>query len=227
MLEREGGRLDGLVVASPANPSGTMLTPKALGALVDYCAERRIRLISDEIYHGITYEGRAETALALGDEAIVVNSFSKYYCMTGWRLGWLVLSEDLVRPIERLAQNLFISSPTVSQLAALEAFECTAELDANVARYARNRELLLAELPKAGFDKLAPADGAFYLFADVRRLTNDSQEFCRRMLEETGVATTPGVDFDVTRGQSYVRFSFAGSGPDMAEAAERLKRWLR
>jgi len=226
MLEREGGRLDGLVVASPANPSGTMLSPKALRALADYCAERRIRLVSDEIYHGITYEGRAESALALGDEAIVVNSFSKYYCMTGWRLGWLVLPEDLVRPVERLAQNLFISSPTVSQLAALEVFECTDELDANVAGYARNRELLLGELPKAGFDKLAPADGAFYLFADVRRLTNDSQEFCRRMLEETGVATTPGVDFDVARGQSYVRFSFAGSGRDMAEAAARLKRWL-
>ena len=226
MLEAEGGRLDGLLVASPANPTGTMLSAEALKALVDYCAERRIRLISDEIYHGITYEGRAETALSLSQDVVVVNSFSKYYCMTGWRLGWLVLPEDLVRPVERLAQNLFISSPTVSQIAAVEVFDCAQELDANVARYARNRALLLAELPKAGFDKLAPADGAFYLFSDVGRLTNDSQEFCRRMLEETGVATTPGVDFDVARGQAYVRFSFAGSEQDMAAAAARLGRWL-
>ncbi|MEE8544854.1 MAG: aminotransferase class I/II-fold pyridoxal phosphate-dependent enzyme, partial [Alphaproteobacteria bacterium] len=202
MLEAEGGRLDGLVVASPANPTGTMLSAEALKALVDYCAERRIRLFSDEIYHGITYEGRAETALSLSRDAVVVNSFSKYYCMTGWRLGWLVLPEELVRPVERLAQNLFISSPTVAQIAAVEAFDCAEELDANVARYAQNRALLLAQLPKAGFDKLAPADGAFYLFADVGRLTNDSQAFCRRMLEETGVATTPGVDFDVARGQA-------------------------
>ncbi len=226
MLEAEGGRLDGLVVASPANPTGTMLSAEALKALVDYCAERRIRLFSDEIYHGITYEGRAETALSLSRDAVVVNSFSKYYCMTGWRLGWLVLPEELVRPVERLAQNLFISSPTVSQIAAVEAFDCAEELDANVARYAQNRALLLAQLPKAGFDKLAPADGAFYLFADVGRLTNDSQAFCRRMLEETGVATTPGVDFDVARGQAYVRFSFAGPEQDMAEAAARLGRWL-
>ncbi|MCZ6523558.1 MAG: aminotransferase class I/II-fold pyridoxal phosphate-dependent enzyme [Alphaproteobacteria bacterium] len=226
MLEAEGGRLDGLVVASPANPTGTMLSAEALKALVDYCAERRIRLFSDEIYHGITYEGRAETALSLSQDAVVVNSFSKYYCMTGWRLGWLVLPEELVRPVERLAQNLFISSPTVSQIAAVEAFDCAQELDANVARYAHNRALLLAQLPKAGFDKLAPADGAFYLFADVGRLTNDSQAFCRRMLEETGVATTPGVDFDVARGQTYVRFSFAGPEQDMAEAAARLGRWL-
>ncbi len=226
MLEAEGGRLDGVVVASPANPTGTMLSAEALKALVDYCAERRIRLFSDEIYHGITYEGRAETALSLSQDAVVLNSFSKYYCMTGWRLGWLVLPEDLVRPVERLAQSLFISSPTVAQIVAVEVFDCAQELDANVARYARNRALLLAELPKAGFDKLAPADGAFYLLADVGRLTNDSQEFCRRMLEETGVATTPGVDFDVARGQAYVRFSFAGSEQDMAEAAARLGRWL-
>ena len=146
--------------------------------------------------------------------------------MTGWRLGWMVLPPDLVRPIERLAQNLFISAPAMSQIAAVHAFDCGDELDLNVARYARNRELLLAELPKAGFDRLAPADGAFYLFADVRGLTNDSQEFCRRMLAQTGVASTPGIDFDVDRGQSYVRFSFAGVTEDMAEAARRLQRWL-
>ena len=226
LLLESGGELDGLVVASPANPTGTMLDARALKDLVDYCRERSIRLVSDEIYHGITYGGRAVTALSFCDEAIVINSFSKYYCMTGWRLGWMVLPEDLVRPVERLAQNLFISPPTLSQLAAIHVFDCRDELDANVARYTRNRELLLAQLPKAGFDRLAPADGAFYLFADVRRLTNDSQEFCGRMLAETGVAATPGIDFDVSRGQSYVRFSFAGSTEEVAEAARRLMRWL-
>lgn len=226
LLDGEGGRIDGLIVASPANPTGTMLDAEALKRLAEYCDERRVRVISDEIYHGIGYGERAETFLRFGDQAIVVNSFSKYYCMTGWRLGWMVLPPDLARPIERLAQNFFISAPALSQLAAVHAFDCGEELDLNVARYARNRELLLAELPKAGFDRLAPADGAFYLFADVRGLTNDSQEFCRRMLAETGVAATPGIDFDVDRGQGYVRFSFAGATEDMAEAARRLQRWL-
>jgi aspartate/methionine/tyrosine aminotransferase len=203
-----------------------MLDAEALKRLAEYCDERRIRVISDEIYHGIGYGAPAESILRFVDNAIVVNSFSKYYCMTGWRLGWMVLPPDLVRPIERLAQNLFISAPAMSQLAAVHAFDCGDELDLNVARYARNRELLLAELPEAGFDRLAPADGAFYLFADVRSLTNDSQEFCRRMLDETGVAATPGIDFDVDRGPSFVRFSFAGATEDMAEAASRLQRWL-
>ena len=226
LLEGEGGRIDGLIIASPANPTGTMLDAEALKRLAEYCHERRIRVISDEIYHGIGYGEPAETILRFVDHAIVINSFSKYYCMTGWCLGWMVLPPDLVRPIERLAQNLFISAPAMSQIAAVHAFDCGDELDLNVARYARNRELLLAELPKAGFDRLAPADGAFYLFADVRGLTNDSQEFCRRMLDQTGVASTPGIDFDVDRGQSYVRFSFAGATEDMAEAARRLQRWL-
>ena len=226
LLEQAGGKLDGLVVASPANPTGTMLVGQAWRDLIGYCAEREIRFVSDEIYHGITYGARAETVLTFSDEAIILNSFSKYYCMTGWRLGWMVLPEELVRPVERLAQNLFISAPTLSQLAALHVFDCFDELDANVARYARNRELLLAELPKAGFDKLAPADGAFYLFADVSRLTNDSQEFCRRMLSEAGVATTPGIDFDPVRGHAYVRFCFAGSTEEVAEAAARLAGWL-
>ncbi len=226
LLEQAGGKLDGLVVASPANPTGTMLKERGLGKLVEYCAARKIRFVSDEIYHGITYEEHAATALSFSDDAIIVNSFSKYFCMTGWRLGWLVLPEELMRPVERLAQNLFISAPTLSQLAAIHVFDCLGELDANVARYAQNRELLLAELPKAGFDKLAPADGAFYLLADVSRLTNDSQDFCRRMLSDTGVAATPGIDFDLERGHGYVRFCFAGSTEDVAEAAARLTGWL-
>ena len=227
LLEAEGGAVDGLLVASPANPTGTMLSHATLQELVDYCRAREIRFISDEIYHGITYGDRAETVLTLSDDAIVINSFSKYFCMTGWRLGWMVVPEELVRPVERLAQNMFVSNSALAQLAALKAFDCIDELDANVARYARNRELLMNELPAAGFDRLAPADGAFYLFADVRGLTNDSTEFCQRMLTETGVAATPGIDFDAERGAGYLRFCFAGATEDMADAARRLREWLR
>ncbi len=220
------GPLDGLIVASPSNPTGTMIDRPQMTALAAYCAAEGMRLISDEIYHGITYEAPAVSALEVTDEAIVINSFSKYFSMTGWRLGWMVLPQNLLRPIECLGQNLFISAPTLSQLAAIAAFECYQELDANVARYAQSRALLLEELPKAGFERLAPADGAFYIYADVGALTNDSPAFCRRMLAETGVATTPGVDFDPTRGNRYVRFSFAADPSEVAEAARRLKGWL-
>lgn len=226
ILDQLEGRLDGLIIASPSNPTGTMIPREGLKMIVGYCAERGIRLISDEIYHGITYREPAETALAFTDDAIVVNSFSKYFSMTGWRLGWMVVPEDLLRPIECLAQNLFISPPTVSQHAGIKVFECREELDEHVARYSLNRELLLKELPKAGFGNLASADGAFYLYSDIAHLTNDSKEFCSRMLAETGVAATPGVDFDPDRGNRFVRFSFAGRTQDMAEAARRLIRWL-
>ena len=225
-LDRIEGRIDGLLVASPANPTGSMLGREALKGLIAYCADRRVRFISDEIYHGITYGQKAETALAFADDAIIINSFSKYFCMTGWRLGWMIVPEELRRQTERLAQNLFISPPALSQHAALHAFDCGAELDENVARYARNRTHLLSELPAAGFTRLAPADGAFYLFADVSHLTNDSDEFCRRMLEETGVATTPGIDFDSETGHRFLRFSFAGHTEDVVEAATRLRGWL-
>ena len=221
------GPLDGLVVASPSNPTGSMLDAAAMKALVEGCALRGIRLISDEIYHGITYDAPATTALAFGSDMIVVNSFSKYFSMTGWRLGWMVLPPDLVRSAECLAQNFFVAPPTLSQLAALAVFDCIVELDANVASYARNRALLLEELPRAGFRQIAPPDGAFYIYADVGHLTNDSTEFCRRMLEETGVAATPGVDFDTRLGHRFVRFCYAGSNADTAEAARRLKNWLK
>jgi len=220
----EGG-LDGLLIASPSNPTGSMLTTEELKGLCTLCSERGIRFISDEIYHGITYDEKAHTALDFDDEVIVINSFSKYFSMTGWRLGWMVVPETLLRSIECLAQNMFISPPTLSQFAGIAAFDCLDELDGNVARYAKSRELLLNELPRAGFDKLAPADGAFYLYADVGRLTNDSQDFCRRMLAETGVATTPGIDFDPQQGHRFMRFSFAGSTENMAEAAKRLIAW--
>jgi len=226
LLEGIDGRLDGLIIASPSNPTGTMIRRDGLKAIADYCAGRGVRLISDEIYHGITYGEPAETALAFSGQAVVVNSFSKYYSMTGWRLGWMVAPDELLRPVECLAQNLFISPPTVSQYAALAALGCRAELDGHVARYASNRELLLRELPKAGFARMASADGAFYLYADVTHLTNDSSAFCARMLAETGVAATPGIDFDPSRGNRYVRFSFAGRTEDMAEAAKRLIAWL-
>lgn len=223
---RETGAIDGLIVASPANPTGTMLSAVEMKALTEYCDATGIRLISDEIYHGITYEGAGQTALGFSDTAFVVNSFSKYYSMTGWRVGWMVVPEDLHRSVECLAQNLFISVPSLSQRAACAAFECTEELDANVARYAANRELLLRELPKAGLDRLAPADGAFYIYAEVGHLTDDSETFCRRILAETGVAMAPGTDFDRDRGRSTVRISFAGDTPTMADAARRLQAWL-
>jgi len=226
LLDRVEGPLHGLIVASPSNPTGTMLDRAALGALADYCDARDIRLVSDEIYHGICYGERAVSALELGDRGLVINSFSKYFSMTGWRLGWMVMPEDLLRSVECLAQNLFISAPTLSQFAGLAALDCQETLDGYVAAYARNRKLLLDELPKAGFDRLAPADGAFYLYADVTHLTNDSEAFCRRMLAETGVAATPGIDFDPQRGNRYLRFSFAGPEAEVAEAARRLKAWL-
>jgi aspartate/methionine/tyrosine aminotransferase len=227
LLRGHGGAVDGLIIASPANPTGTMLAPEELASIQRYCREQGIRLISDEIYHGITYGRTAATALAGGEEAIVVNSFSKYFSMTGWRLGWVVVPPDMLRAVECLAQSLYISPPALSQHAALAAFDARDELDANVARYAANRALLLEELPKAGFERFAPADGAFYLYADIAHLTNDSPEFCRRMLHETGIACTPGIDFDPARGHASLRISFAGSTEDIAEAARRLISWRR
>lgn len=226
LLER-AGRVDGLIVASPSNPAGTMIDDGEFARLVQYCRARGIRLVSDEIYHGISFGRRAATALATDPDALVINSFSKYFSMTGWRIGWMVCPPDLARAVECLAQNLYISPPTLAQHAALAAFDCTAELEANVARYGESRALLLEGLPAAGLDRIAPADGAFYLYADVSALTNDSEEFCARMLNEAGVATTPGIDFDQGRGRAYLRISYAGATEDMARAIERLARWIK
>jgi aspartate/methionine/tyrosine aminotransferase len=225
LLAQAEGRIDGLIVASPANPTGTMIGPEPFRRLAVHCRDKGIRLVSDEIYHGITYQTPAETALAFDDNAIVVNSFSKYFSMTGWRLGWMVVPPDLLRGVECLAQNLFISPPTLSQLAAVAAFDCREELDGHVARYARNRALLLSELPKAGFGRLAAAEGAFYLYADISDRTNDSDQFCQKLLAETGIAATPGIDFDPGRGNRSVRFCFAGSEEEIATAAKLLKAW--
>jgi len=225
MLERLDPPPDGLVVASPCNPAGTMLHPEELAVIAAWCDSAGVRLVSDEIYHGLHYTSAVATAAAFSRHAVVVNSFSKYFSMTGWRVGWLVLPEDLVRPVECLAQNLFISAPHISQVAAEAALDCNAELQANVARYRRSRELLLRGLPEAGFARLSPAEGAFYLFADIGERSNDSVQFCARMLAEIGIAATPGVDFDRRRGTRFVRFSYCGPEADMAEAAERLRSW--
>jgi aspartate/methionine/tyrosine aminotransferase len=217
----------GLVVASPANPTGTMLEPARLAEIAAACRRNRIWLVSDEIYHGLTYGVREETALAHTDEAVVVNSFSKYFSMTGWRIGWLIVPQAMVRPIERLAQNLYISPPAVAQVAALGAFDGLEELEANKKVYAENRALLLQELPKAGLERIAPADGAFYLYADVGDFTDDSLAFTKEMLTDIGVAATPGIDFDAGRGSRYVRFCYAGTTAAMAEAANRINGWRR
>jgi aspartate/methionine/tyrosine aminotransferase len=229
--ESRHGRISGVLVASPGNPTGTMLDAVHLAALAQACEAEGRWFISDEIYHGISYGMAETTALAHSPDALVINSFSKYYSMTGWRLGWLIAPPRMMVPLDRLAQNLFISPAALSQEAAIVAFDATEELDANVAVYAANRKLLLEELPKAGFDNFAPADGAFYLYTDISRFLRpggnaDSTEFCKRMLREIGVAVTPGHDFDTTRGGQTVRFSFSGATADMAEAAERIKAWL-
>ncbi len=226
-LLEELGPIDGLVVASPSNPTGTMLLPDELADLVSWCRTRQVRLISDEIYHGITFGTAAPTAASHWSEAVVVNSFSKYFSMTGWRLGWLVLPPNLVSPVERLAQNATVAAPTVSQHAALGAFDSIEELEANISRYAENRAILLDGLPRAGLDRLAPADGAFYIYADVSHLTDDSQALCREWLLDLGVAATPGIDFDPARGHRHVRFSFAGNPADMRETVTRLCGWTQ
>ena len=226
-LATNEGPVDGLMLASPNNPTGTMLDAMSLSKLATYCATNNISFISDEIYHGLTYGTSATTALSHSSDAIVINSFSKYFSMTGWRIGWMVVPDHLTRPIERLQQNLYINAPTLSQLAAIKAFDCKDELESYKHAYEKNRDFLLNELPNAGFKKILPADGAFYLYADISDLTDDSKAFTRKILEETGVALTPGIDFDAARGKHFLRFSYARSLNDMGEAVKRLKAWIK
>ncbi len=221
----EGG-LDAFLIASPANPTGTMLIGDALGDLAAAAERLKLWFLSDEIYHGLDFAEPAQTALQHSQSAIVVNSFSKYYSMTGWRIGWIVVPEDMERPIERLAQNLYIAPPTLSQHAAVAAFDCHDELEAIKAGYAENRAILMDGLPGAGLSSFLPADGAFYLYADVSSLTNDSVSFADRMLAEAGVAVTPGVDFDAANGAHYIRLCYAGARTDMTNAVERIRAWL-
>ncbi|TXN25528.1 aminotransferase class I/II-fold pyridoxal phosphate-dependent enzyme [Methylobacterium sp. WL19] len=218
--------LSGILVMSPANPSGTVIEPARLAELCATARDLGLPFISDEIYHGLSYGIPAETALKFDPNAIVINSFSKTFCMTGWRIGWMVVPPWLVRPVERLAQNLYISAPYLSQVAALAAFDATEEAETIRLGYAANRALLLDAFPSLGLGRTHPADGAFYLYADVAGLTDDASSFCRRMLEQAGVAATPGLDFDAAEGGHHVRFSFAGSEGDCVEAVRRLKSWL-
>jgi aspartate/methionine/tyrosine aminotransferase len=219
--------LKGVLVASPANPTGTMMTSAALRDLIAAAEDAGIRFISDEIYHGLDYAFAAETAARLSPNAVIINSFSKYFCMTGWRIGWMVAPEPLVRPLDRLQGNLAISVPTLSQIAAEAAFDGRREMEAVKHGYEENRRILLAGLPKAGFDEILPVDGAFYLYADVSRFSNDSFDFAQRMLAETHVAATPGVDFDPMQGGHFIRFCYAGAAAEMHEAVERIADWLK
>jgi len=216
----------GVIVASPANPTGTMLTADELAAIAEVCKRRGIRLISDEIYHGLCYAHAPATALAFSDEAVVVNSFSKYFSMAGWRLGWLVVPESEAEDFATITGNMFLTPPSLAQHAALAALEAEDELQAHVAVYRANRQLLLERLPAMGISRIAPPDGAFYIYADIGHLTNDSLDFCRRLVRETGVALAPGIDFDPIEGQRFLRFSFAVSTPEVEEALQRLESWL-
>ena len=216
----------GFLVASPANPTGTMLGRDQLAGLIEHCAARDIAFISDEIYHGLHYGDRAVSALEISDDVVVINSFSKYFSMTGWRIGWMVVPESHVRQVERLAQNMFICAPHASQITALAAMDCQAELSENLEVYRTNRELMLRGLPKAGFDRIAPPDGAFYVYADVSDLTDDSQKLAREILLGAGVSVTPGLDFDPLRGGRSLRFSYARSTDDIVEGLERLRVFM-
>jgi aspartate/methionine/tyrosine aminotransferase len=225
--EHHNKKLDGILLMSPANPTGTMTSRSELCAICETCDRLGIAFISDEVYHGLTYGEPAETALKFSPNVVVANSFSKYFCMTGWRIGWLVLPEHLIRPIERLQQSLAISVPFLSQVAAEVVFDAREELEAVRRGYARNRAILLNELPGLGLDGFHPADGAFYLYVDISRFSGDSFDFCGKMLDATGVSATPGLDFDRRGGKSAIRLSFAGLERDIAEAMRRLKAWLR
>ena len=218
--------VQGVILASPANPTGTLIAPGELEAIAGLCEDRGIWLISDEIYHGITYGEPARSALAVHPRALIINSFSKYWSMAGWRLGWLVVPPELVEAARARMGNLFLTPPSLAQHAGLAAFDCDAELQGHIRAYARNRDLMLAALPAMGLTRIAPPDGAFYIYADLGHLTQDSLGFCQRLLEDTGVATAPGIDFDPVEGHRFIRFSFAVSTAEVEEALARLGPWL-
>ena len=218
--------LTGVLFASPANPTGAVIPDAALAGLVEAARDMGVAVISDEIYHRLSYTSGDVTALSLGDDVTVINSFSKYSCMTGWRIGWMVLPQALVRPIERVAQSLYISAPELSQVAASRAFEASEALERVKERYRTNRALLDKALPELGLPLAAPMDGGFYAYCDVSRHTNDSMDFAKRLLAECQVAATPGLDFDTSEGHRHLRLSYAGSEADVATARERLRRWL-
>ena len=219
--------LSGVLIASPANPTGSMVDYKTMESLINTAIEENISFISDEIYHGIEYENKAVSALQITNECYVINSFSKYFSMTGWRIGWMVVPEDHIRQIERLAQNMFICAPHASQVAALHAIDCKDELNTNLATYKKNRELMKTGLMEAGFTKISPPDGAFYIYADISEFSDDSLEFTKLVLKEAKVAITPGLDFDPKRGETTVRFSYARSTSDIINGLERLNSFMK
>jgi aspartate/methionine/tyrosine aminotransferase len=216
-----------VIVASPANPTGTIIAPEELAAIAQVCRERGIRIISDEIYHGLSYTGRTPSMLEFAPDALIVNSFSKYFSMAGWRLGWLLapLGEDLERA-RAYVGNLFLTAPSLSQHAGLAAMDCLDELEGHLDVYRANRQLMLDALPALGLRKIAPPDGAFYIWADIGHLTDDSLGFCQQLLKDTGVATAPGVDFDPVEGNRFIRFSFAVSTAEVEEALRRMTPWF-
>ncbi len=225
LLEKSGKKLDGLIINSPANPTGALIDPQELEKICIWCEKNGVRLISDEAYHGITYEQSAETALKYSSNTIVLNTFSKYFAMTGWRLGWIVLPDDLRDRVKKLSESLFVSPPTLSQHVAYKIFDHKDVLDTYVAQYRKNRDILKKGLPGAGFKNLSTAAGAFYIYADIHDLTNDSEAFCGRMLDEAKVSATPGLDFDTNRGNATMRISYAGTPEDMEKVVQRLSAW--
>ncbi|MEM7679392.1 MAG: aminotransferase class I/II-fold pyridoxal phosphate-dependent enzyme [Pseudomonadota bacterium] len=226
ILENAKEKFDGLMITSPSNPTGAMIDHDTLKGICGWCDDNGVRLISDEAYHGITYETPAQTALAFTNKAIILNTFSKYFALTGWRLGWMVIPEDMAPRVKALAENLFVSPPTIAQHVAYNVFDHLDVLDGYVAQYKTNRDILRERLPKIGFGDLSSAQGAFYFYIDVHSLTNNSEDFCRRMLDEAHVAMTPGNDFDPGRGSHTLRISYAGSAEDMNNACDRLEKWL-
>ncbi len=229
MLEetQSSAPLKGILFASPSNPTGASLKPEELKNVIEFCHDHNITVIADEIYHRLNFSAPDVTALSFSDDVTVINSFSKYYCMTGWRVGWMVLPENAVRSVERISQNLYISAPELSQIAAISAFDATSELEKIKDSYRINREHLTKTLPALGLNLLAPMDGAFYAYCDISKFSNDSTEFARKMLEETNVAATPGIDFDTLEGRRTMRFSYAGAPKAIDEALVRLDKWLR
>ena len=225
LLKNCGKTFDGIIINSPSNPAGTMIDDNELEKICNWCDEKNICLISDEAYHGITYGKKAQTARKYSQNAIILNTFSKYFAMTGWRLGWSILPDNMMERIKKLSESLFVSAPTISQHLAYKIFDHTKELDSYVEEYRKNKEILINELPKAGITDFTTAEGAFYIYANISELSNNSEEFCSKILNEAHVSLTPGVDFDLTRGHKYIRICYAGSQENIIEACKRLKNW--
>lgn len=225
ILSNINQKIDGVIIASPSNPAGTIIDPEELKAICRWADEAGVRLVSDEAYHGITYEETAQSMARYSKTGIITNTFSKYFAMTGWRLGWMIIPEDLRDRVKKLSESLFVSPPSLSQHVAYKIFDHLDVCENYVATYRKNRDLLRAGLPKAGFENLSAANGAFYYYIDVHNLTNDSQGFCREMLDHAGVSATPGLDFDVARGNATIRMSYAGRTEDIEEACYRLQKW--